>query len=258
MLQPLINLYRSQVGRGRRRPRQRRGKWEFAGYRERYVPRGRINLNSHYCREARCDTPYDPTPNTGNSGLLGRTALGFRFISSEPSLRVHRSQREQLVLALSRSSIRLPPLPAAALSRFTSLIRPFQFRTPFSVVFASVSASSDSASAGSSAPLKPRQIGFRGGTPVVGELLQHRLTEHARSFPFPVRLPCRGIFAIRRRDMYSFAGRRHQSARVYRSWQAYTAATVYKCVRGKTIEERSTRSVSVMSRFPYDSETQCI
>lgn len=28
------------------------------------------------------DTPLDPTPNTGNSGLLGWTALGFRFIRS--------------------------------------------------------------------------------------------------------------------------------------------------------------------------------
>lgn len=28
------------------------------------------------------DTPVGPTPNTGNSGLLGWTALGFRFIRS--------------------------------------------------------------------------------------------------------------------------------------------------------------------------------
>lgn len=60
---------------------RRDGNSQLSGNGTFYVPRGRINLNSHYCREARRDTPYDPTPNKGNSGLLGRTALGFRFIS---------------------------------------------------------------------------------------------------------------------------------------------------------------------------------
>ena len=134
-------------------------------------PRARINLNSHYYREAGRDTPLDPTPNTGNSGLLGRTALGCGFISPEP-----------LSIVRQRASPRLA---------HSSIVHRFGFspRGPVAPVYfinSTVlvrSVAARCAPPTGKVPLKPRQIGFRDGTPV-GRVLRpryHRVLPYFRS-----------------------------------------------------------------------------